>query len=75
MNLIKAYKMVFDDIVNNGPLLFKGIYDAKNGSVKYMHGICTVMEYILENSNASKSVMDNFSNEFTENMIKSKHGE
>lgn len=28
--------------------LFRGVYDAKNGSESYMNGICTVMEYIAE---------------------------
>ena len=41
-----AYRIVFNDILNQGPNFFCGEYDAENGKADYMHGIGTVMEYL-----------------------------
>lgn len=46
MNLTKAYKMVYDDMINSGCDLWVGKYDAKHGNKHFMYGISTVMEYI-----------------------------
>lgn len=49
--------------------LFRGEYDAKNGSESFMYGISTVMEYL------ASCVDDTFCQEvsgiFTHNMVKS----
>ncbi len=62
--LRECYKKVFYDM-RKVPL-FSGIYDAENSSEEFMHGICTVMEYI-----ANSISMDNgqkFSDVFSKMM-------
>lgn len=49
--------------------LFVGRYDAKNGSAQFMHGICTVMEYIAYK--VSDEYGDQFSEKFVKNLIES----
>lgn len=68
-NLQNAYRMVFNDIMNSGVNLFKGIYDAKNGDVTFMYGIEAVMEYLAYK--VSEADYDNFSELFTQNIIDS----
>lgn len=63
----EAYRIVFADMTKVN--LFKGIYDGKNGNKSFMYGISTVMEYIA--SNVNKQTVDNFSEIFIKNMIKS----
>ena len=46
MELKDAYKEVLKDIISNGPEMFVGKYDAKNGKPEFMYGIFTVMEWI-----------------------------
>lgn len=69
MSKAEAYQIVYDDLVNIGVDLFVGIYDAKNGSRSFMHGIATVMESIAYN--ASEDTYEKFSKLFYDNMIKS----
>ena len=38
----EAYKIVYEDLKTHR--LFRGIYDGRNGSKKFMHGISIVME-------------------------------
>lgn len=64
----KAYQTVFRDMMLNGTDMFKGKYDAKNGSKKFMSGIQTVMEYIALNADGEKSFQV-FSDMFTRNMV------
>ena len=52
----KAYQTVFRDMMLNGTDMFKGKYDAKNGSKKFMSGIQTVMEYIALNADGENHV-------------------
>ncbi len=47
MNDKQAFKRVYDRLME-GPVLFRGTYDAKNGSEHYMHGISTVIEWIAQ---------------------------
>ena len=68
MNLQEAYKIVYEDMMNSGCCLFKGIYDAKHGSDSFMFGIETVLEYIA--SNVSEECHENFDNMFMNNMSK-----
>lgn len=68
-NLQNAYRMVFNDIMNSGVNLFKGIYDAENGDVSFMYGIEAVMEYLAYK--VSEADYDNFSELFTQNIIDS----
>lgn len=68
-NLQNAYRMVFNDIMNSGVNLFKGIYDAKNGDVTFMYGIEAVMEYLAYK--VSEADYNNFSELFTQNIIDS----
>ena len=65
----EAYKIVLNDILNNGCGMFVGNYDAKNGSAEFMQGIETVMEYIAYSISDEQG--DDFSNLFIKNMIAS----
>lgn len=65
----EAYRIVFNDILNNGCGMFIGKYDAINGSQEFMHGIATVMEYIAYNICDEQG--DDFTDFFTKNMVKS----
>ena len=49
--------------------LFRGEYDAKNGSASFMYGISTVMEYLA--SCVDDTVCQEVSDIFTYNMAKS----
>lgn len=71
MEVNEAYKIVYEDMKKNAPSLFFGKYDAIHGNEKYMHGICTVMEFIT-------SHLKNFDDEkyqetFLNNLIISKN--
>ena len=68
-NLKKAYQMVFSDL-RECPM-FQGRYDAINGNPYYMSGIETVME-VIANRGFGEDFAENFSNEFTDNMLRSK---
>lgn len=65
----EAYRIVLNDILNNGCGMFVGNYDAKNGSAEYMYGISAVMEHIAYNICDEQG--DDFSNLFIKNMIAS----
>ena len=49
--------------------LFRGEYDAKNGSESFMYGIFTVMEYLA--SCVDDTFYQSVSDRFTRNVIKS----
>ena len=49
--------------------LFRGEYDAKNGSESFMYGISTVMEYLA--SCVDDTFCQEISDVFTHNMVKS----
>lgn len=65
----EAYRIVLNDILNKGCGMFVGEYDAKNGSVEFMHGISAVMEYLAYSICDEEG--DAFSNMFIKNMIAS----
>ena len=65
----EAYRIVLNDILNNGCEMFIGKYDAKNGSAQFMYGILTVMEHIAYSICDEQG--DDFSNLFTKNMVDS----
>lgn len=65
----EAYRIVFNDMMNRGPSMFVGTYDAKNGSKQFMYGISCVMDWIAYNVNAETG--DDFTDLFTANMLKS----
>lgn len=65
----EAYRIVFNDMMNSGCGLLVGEYDAVNGSPQFMHGVDMVMEWIAYK--VSEEQGDDFSDLFTENMIKS----
>ena len=69
MELKKAYQMVFSDL-RECPM-FQGRYDAINGNPYFMFGISTVME-VIANRAYDDDFAENFSNEFTDNMLRSK---
>lgn len=69
MELKKAYQMVFNDL-HECPM-FQGRYDAINGNPYFMSGIETVME-VISNRAYDDDFAENFSNEFTDNMLRSK---
>ena len=70
MELKKAYQMVFSDL-RECPM-FQGRYDAINGNPYFMSGIETVME-VIANRGYGEDFAENFSNEFTDNMLRSKN--
>ena len=53
--------------------LFRGEYDAKNGSESFMYGIATVMEYLA--SLVDDTFYQSVSDIFTHNMVKSQEEE
>lgn len=63
----KAYQIVLKDMMLNGPDMFKGVYDARNGNDSFMYGIQTVMEYIA--SSIDENSHQIFSDMFTRNMV------
>ena len=65
----EAYRIVLNDILNNGCGMFVGNYDAKNGSAEFMYGIEAVMEHIAYSICDEQG--DDFSNLFIKNMIAS----
>jgi hypothetical protein len=69
MELKKAYQMVFNDL-HNCPM-FQGRYDAINGNPYFMSGIETVME-VIANRAYDDDFAEKFSNEFTDNMLRSR---
>jgi hypothetical protein len=69
MELKKAYQMVFSDL-RECPM-FQGRYDAINGNPYYMSGIETVME-VIANRGYGEDFAEEFSNEFTDNMLRSR---
>lgn len=69
MELKKAYQMVFSDL-RECPM-FQGRYDAINGNPYFMSGISTVME-VIANRAYDDDFAENFSNEFTDNMLRSR---
>lgn len=72
MNKQEAYKIVFDDLMFSGPMTFRGIFDAVNGNKEFMYGICTVIEYIANNS--SEEDYKKYNSTFIHNMIASQDG-
>lgn len=69
MELKKAYQMVFNDL-HNCPM-FQGRYDAINGNPYFMSGISTVME-VIANRAYNDDFAEKFSNEFIDNMLRSR---
>ena len=69
MKLKKAYQMVFNDLHENR--MFQGYYDAINGNPHFMSGISTVME-VIANRAYDDDFAEKFSNEFCDNMLRSK---
>ena len=65
----KAYQMVFDDLYNCP--MFQGKYDAINGNPHFMSGISTVMEVIAYRA-YDDDFAEEFSNEFTDNILRSR---
>ena len=62
--LEKAYKAVYNDLIKVE--LFRGHYDAKNGSETFVRGIGTVMENIA--LHVSEETANQYMQEFTNNM-------
>lgn len=69
MELKEAYQMVFKDL-RECPM-FQGHYDAFNGNPYFMSGIETVME-VIANRAYDDDFAENFSNEFCDNMLRSR---
>ena len=70
MELKQAYQMVFDDLCHSR--MFLGFYDAFNGNEQYMGGIEMVMEVIAQRG-YGQDFAERFSNEFCDNMLRSKN--
>lgn len=69
MNKQEAYLFVYNDIINNGPSLFQGVYDARNGDTHFVNGIWAVMEYIA--SQIDEDTLDKCNSLFCDNIEKS----
>lgn len=69
MELKKAYQMVFNDL--HECRMFQGHYDAVNGNSHFMSGIETVMEVIAYRA-YDDDFAEEFSNEFTDNILRSR---
>lgn len=69
MELKQAYRAVFADL-RKCPM-FQGHYDAFNGNPYFMSGIETVME-VIANRAYDDDFAENFSNEFCDNMLRSR---
>lgn len=69
MELKKAYQMVFNDL--HECRMFQGHYDAINGNSHFMSGIETVMEVIAYRA-YDDDFAEEFSNEFTDNILRSR---
>ena len=69
MKLKQAYQMVFNDL--RECRMFQGHYDAINGNSHFMSGIETVMEVIACRA-YDDDFAKNFSNEFSDNMLRSR---
>lgn len=69
MELKEAYQMVFKDL-REYPM-FQGHYDAFNGNPYFMSGIETVME-VIANRAYDDDFAEQFSNEFCDNMLRSR---
>ncbi len=68
LNKTEAYKIVYNDLVSkDNTSLFRGNYDAVNGSAEFMHGISTVIENIA--FHAGEDTQYKFDEMFTHNMI------
>ena len=73
MNLTKREREALKKVLTNASNeigLFRGVFDAKNGSLEFMNGILTVLEafaYYTEDSEFIDAYVDNF----LENMRKS----
>lgn len=58
--LRRAYKLVYKDLRRVS--MFRGVYDASNGSEEFMHGVQTVMEmvaFVAEDFNFETVFFDN----------------
>lgn len=69
MELKQAYQMVFNDL--RECRMFQGHYDAINGNSHFMSGIETVME-VIANRGYGDDFADEFSNEFCDNVLRSR---
>ncbi len=69
MELKQAYQIVFNDLCKCR--MFQGHYDAINGNPYFMSGIETVME-VIANRGFGEDFAENFSNEFTDNILRSR---
>ena len=69
-NIIQnAYRIVLEDIINNGTGLMIGRYDAENGNKEFMHGVLMVMEWL--SYKVDNDIGDMFSDLFIMNMLQS----
>lgn len=68
MNKSEAYKIVYNDLVSkDNTSLFRGNYDAVNGTPEFMHGISTVIENIA--FHVGEDTQYEFDEMFTHNMV------
>lgn len=60
----EVWKHVYDELTSCP--MFCGVYDAKNGSEEFMHGIQTVMEHIAFNADCYDEFVETFVNNMDE---------
>lgn len=67
-DITAAYTKVFLDLINNGPNLFRGFYDAAHGNEHFMYGVNTVLEYMENYIDVVRADGKSYSDIFIENM-------
>lgn len=70
MELREAYRMVYEDLIKNGPNFFRGIYDASHGTDSFMFGVTTIMEFIAVN--VDEATYEQYDEMVTKNMVDSR---
>lgn len=68
-DITAAYTKVFLDLINNGPNLFRGFYDAAHGNEYFMYGVNTVLEYMENYVDVVRADGKSYSDIFIENMV------
>ena len=60
-----ASRIVYDEMIKDGPNIFSGFYTGDKSSSDFMYGVSTVVEYIADHA----QMQDDFNDRFVLNMI------
>lgn len=70
MNKAEAYKIVYEDLMNNGSPLFRGVFDAVHGDNKFLLGMTAAMDVIA--GHVSDETLEEYNKIFMANYRASK---